>query len=491
MKALLAILCCLSQDEPAKILADPARRAVPEQRLAALEEFRGKARESVTAWAAARFLERSDREWRLVYDRLKTATGATAGTVEGTVLVAFSGQRMPVATGTVEKDARDPAAADLDAYFAKSWTGGAWDEAKHRAALDSLVQLLEKMAGKTEAGEVLRHFAQAHVAVLGDKAAAQAQKLGLAKEGDRWGRRENLVLYALTRGFGKTAYIPSEAEAAAKASTSFAPRYAHAVLETQKTFSRNSGYLLASSVFNVIPATGGPKGAAEHVKALSASVKAAVYCGQCKDGKLTCGACQGKKRIERLKCPRCKSIGWMQKPGGPADNLVRCTGCRGEGWFRNVECGGCKATGSAACLTCEGKPWRDGLKGCKECKACGTCRGKKEIEADCATCKGKGRVGYSLAGVPTTLCDACKGDAVTKSKCTDCAESGIADCGACGAKGARTKPGFKLSDVWTAEPCAACVGSGWPVPNLAVPCERCFGLGARLKPGADPTKLLE
>jgi hypothetical protein len=491
MKALLAILCCLAQDEPAKILADPARRSVPEQRLAALEAFHGKSHESSTAWAATRFLERSDREWRLVYDRLKTPTGATPGTVEGTVLVTFSGQRIPVSTGTVEKDVRDPAAAGLDAYFAQSWLGGAWDEAKHRAALEALMQILEKTAGKSEAGDVLRHFALVHVGALGDKAAAQAQKLGLSKEGDRWGKREHLLVYALSRGFGRTAYVPSDIEAAGRSSTVFPVRYAATLLDIQKAFTANSGYLQAAKGLSTLSGTGAPKGAAEHVKALAESLKKAVYCGQCKDGKSTCGACQGKKRIERLKCPRCKSIGWMQKPGAPADTLVKCIQCKGEGWFRNLPCGGCKETGNATCLTCEGKPWRDGFKGCKECKACGTCRGKKEVETECATCKGKGRVRFSLAGVPTELCDTCKGDAVTKSKCTDCSESGMADCVACGAKGARTKPGFKLSDVWTAEACAPCGGSGWPVPNLAVPCGKCLGLGARLKPVADPSKLLE
>jgi DnaJ-class molecular chaperone len=44
--------------------------------------------------------------------------------------------------------------------------------------------------------------------------------------------------------------------------------------------------------------------------------------------------------------------------------------------------------------------------------------------------------------------------------------------------------------VFTQQPCATCAGKGFPLANLAVPCERCLGLSFIALPAIDPLKTL-
>ena len=48
----------------------------------------------------------------------------------------------------------------------------------------------------------------------------------------------------------------------------------------------------------------------------------------------------------------------------------------------------------------------------------------------------------------------------------------------------------KVEDVYTAQPCTSCGGKGFPLPNLAVPCQRCSGLSFIALPAIDPLKTL-
>jgi hypothetical protein len=454
MRAALLVVClfCASQDDAYKILQDPARRAKDFDRQSALKFFREQSKQSPAAWIAARFLSRTDKEWKLSLDK-----GGPA-----------------------------PGAAELDAYLKTYWTGAALSDADHRKALEALELAIPK-AG--EGAEAHKLFMLLHASALGDRASDIISKFGYVKEGDRWGLREDLAVASIAAGLSKKSTVTGDVESKARASAAFGPKYAIGLFDLSRVFSANQGY---EAAYRSLLGMGGPAASArstEHFKALADSFKAAVYCKICKDGKMTCEQCQGKKRVD-LTCPVCHGLTWMQKPGAAGSTLIRCTKCLGQGVFKNAGCPGCGQTGIINCPVCVGKPWRDGFKGCKDCAICATCKGRKQLEKDCPTCHGKGRVGPFTAGIPTATCDACKGFAILKSACPDCKESGLAPCKNCGNGVRDGKFRTKLEDVFTQKPCAVCGGKGFPLPNLAVPCEHCLGLSFIALPALDPLKTL-
>jgi hypothetical protein len=490
MHSLALVFALLVQDDPFKTLSDPARRADAGARQAACEAFRARAGESAVHAAAARFLEKSDREWRLVFDRIKTPNGTVAGTLDGANFVPFSGQKIPAGSGAVEKDVRDAAGTELNAFLAKFWAAAPAD-AQHRDALTALAAASEK-AAKSEAGpDLFRLFAMAHLAALGDKGADLAGKFGLSKEDNRWGRKDELALWAIAKGFAKPAYVPAEAEKSALGSPAFAPRYVATLVQIAKVFSANTGFESTWKPLAKLSGAGAPKGTPDHMKALADGLKAAAACGNCKAGKVTCEVCDGKKKAD-FKCPKCKGLGWAQK-GEEANRLIKCTNCQGGCVFKNHPCTGCKATGQIECAVCgAGKGWRESFKGCKDCKTCATCKGRRETVTPCAKCKGKGRVPPEVMGIPTILCDDCKGAADIKENCKACGATGIGDCATCGGKEGKRdgKSGPKVEDVFTTESCGACAGKGWPWAGMAIPCDKCYGLGVRIKPTVDGSKML-
>src|SRR5581483_10229827 len=89
----LGLLFC-AQDESYRILQDPARRAKEFDRQTALKAFREHGKDNAAAWVAARFLEKSERQWKLTYDRLKTGSGVLLGTADGATFVATNGTKV-------------------------------------------------------------------------------------------------------------------------------------------------------------------------------------------------------------------------------------------------------------------------------------------------------------------------------------------------------------------------------------------------------------
>lgn len=490
MRAALLTLClCISfQDENYKILQDPARRAKDFDRKTALQAFKAQAQQSPAAYVAARFLEKSDRQWKLVYDRLKTSGATLIGTANGQDFVAYNGTRAAVSSGTLEKDVKDPAGVEVDAYLKTWWTGAALSDADHRKALEALEQSLGKV-GTSEGAEALKLFLLVHTSALGDRASDIVSKFGFSKEGALWGRKEDLAVSAIAGGLAKKAAVPADVESKARSAPGLGPKYAIALFDLARVFNSNQGYEGAYRALLGLAGAGAAPRVSEHFKALADSFKAAVYCKSCKDGKIQCDLCKGAKKFDQP-CPVCHTIGWAQKAGAAGSTLIRCGRCAGQGTFKNAGCPGCNQTGIINCPVCAGKPWRDGFKGCKEDKICDVCHGRKQTETPCGTCSGKGRVGPFTAGIPTTTCDTCKGFAIIKANCTACKESGLAPCAKCGDGVRDGKARAKIEDVYTAQPCAACGGKGFPLPNLAVPCDRCLGLSFVVQPATDPLKTL-
>ena len=451
--ALLAFCLCISfQDEPFKILQDPARRAKEFDRQTALKAFREQSKDNAAAWVAARFLEKTDKQWKL---------------------------------GT---DAKDPSGTELNAYLKTYWTGATLSDAEHRKALEALETSLGKV-GNNEGAEALKLFLLVHVSAIGDRASDIASKFGLAKDGDRWGRKDDLTLCALVGGISKKTAVTGELESRARSSPGLAPRYAVALFDLNKVFNSNQGYEAAYKSLLGLAAKDAPPRVAEHFKALADSLKGAVYCRVCKDGKMQCEMCQGKKRVDQP-CPVCHTLGWAQKGGAAGSTLIRCVRCAGQGSFKMAGCPGCKQTGIIDCPVCAGKPWRDNFLGCKEETICGTCKGRKQTERNCGTCGGKGRVPPITAGIPTATCDTCKGFAIIKENCKACKETGLAPCSKCGDGVRDGKNRVKAEDVYAAQPCTSCGGKGFPLPNLAVPCQRCSGLSFIALPAIDPLKTM-
>jgi len=381
--ALLTLLLLASaQDENFKILQDPARRAKEFDRQTALKAFKAQAKDNAAAWVAARFLEKTDKQWKLGYDK------------------------------------KDSSGTELDAYLKTYWTGAALSDAEHRKALEALEVAIGKV-DKSEGAEALKLFLLVHTSVLGDRASDIVAKFGFAKEGERWGRKDDLALCALVGGLAKKTLVSGELESRARSATSLAPRYAVSLFDLGKVFNANQGY---EAAYRALLGMGGPTApprASEHFKALADSLKGAVFCKVCKDGKITCEMCQGKKKFDQP-CPVCHTLGWAQKGGAAGSTLIRCVRCAGQGTFKMAGCPGCGQTGVINCPVCAGKPWRDGFKGCKECAICDVCHGRKQTEKNCGTCGGKGRVAPFTAGIPTAVCDTCKGFAVIKENCKAC-----------------------------------------------------------------------
>lgn len=125
---------------------------------------------------------------------------------------------------------------------------------------------------------------------------------------------------------------------------------------------------------------------------------------------------------------------------------------------------------------------------------CTNCQGVKEVKIACQKCGGKGRLippGLQ-ATRPKQLrkvgaqCPPCKGTGVEKTfRCEKC-KDGSVDCKKCEAP----KPPPEIEDLFASTPCARCEGKGQPFRNVAWPCPGCLGLGRRLVPKADPSKVL-
>lgn len=115
---------------------------------------------------------------------------------------------------------------------------------------------------------------------------------------------------------------------------------------------------------------------------------------------------------------------------------------------------------------------------------CTNCHGKKEMRFVCARCKGKG---FSINSLGAQIsCVPCRATGIERIvKCEKC-KDGFFDCRQCDKP--RNPP--DLDDICTAAPCPACDGRGLAFRNAAVPCRSCLGLGQKLAPKLDPSKIL-
>ena len=116
---------------------------------------------------------------------------------------------------------------------------------------------------------------------------------------------------------------------------------------------------------------------------------------------------------------------------------------------------------------------------------CTNCHGKKETKYYCQRCKGTGSLTSSLGA--KLVCPPCRGTGIDRIvKCEKC-KDGYVDCKQCDHK---PHPAPSMDDIVSVTPCAVCDGRGMAFRSAAVPCRACLGLGAKLVPKSDPSKVL-
>ncbi|HLY12475.1 MAG TPA: hypothetical protein VKW04_24440 [Planctomycetota bacterium] len=159
-------------------------------------------------------------------------------------------------------------------------------------------------------------------------------------------------------------------------------------------------------------------------------------------------------------------------PDGPAKEHVAALG-------RSIK-------GVAVCNVCQGQTKL----------RCTNCHGKKETKILCKKCNGKGKVpdpGYADLGargfnVPEIPCYPCRGRGYDLLiKCEKC-KDGFVDCKNCDRK-PRTPPA--MEEICTGDVCQQCDGRGYVFRNVLWACKSCLGLGQKLVPKADPSRVLQ
>jgi hypothetical protein len=327
--------------------------------------------------------------------------------------------------------------------------------------------------------------------------------LGLLAAQEPAGTPDQLTHHWIARLVNTPDKVEPALELAARNSPVFGARYAVILIDLRRALEAGRGYEAEWLALAQASPAGGPAGAADHLRALAKGFKDAVYCRECKNGRVECPRCKGKKTVD-LTCPKCEGKCRVKAPGqvGNSNVTQRCNNCNATGVFKNAPCPECDKGGTIACGACTGRPWHDRPCSRKDCRGgripCPTCQGRTKVAVKCAECGGKGRtraVGATEDSNASVKCRACDGKGTLKEEapCPGCTGSkyglGLDRCPECasGAKG----PQVLLSSVYTTEPCAACKGSGWPNPKEAAACPKCLGLGVRVKPVADPAKVLD
>jgi hypothetical protein len=306
----------------------------------------------------------------------------------------------------------------------------------------------------------------------------------------------------ILRQYDRPDLVDRKAEAAARSSPRFEVRYAGLLVQLHRAFAGGGDYEAAYRSLMEASPEGGPPGADAHLKALAASLKSAVYCTQCKAGRLSCPDCEGKGKTDQ-NCAVCEGKGRVRPPGavGKAVVSVKCRNCEGQKVFKGVVCSTCSRTGSIACPSCKGSPWRASAcyaAGCKEGRTpCAGCEGRGWVTVKCPFCtNGRAQAPGAVNGANVTMkCRNCEvdgqqGNGTLRHECRSCGKTGRVTCEDCGGVfSGKRGPGFRqvpITDVFRAEGCAvASVASG------PLPCSKCVGLGVRIRPASDPSKVLD
>jgi hypothetical protein len=119
---------------------------------------------------------------------------------------------------------------------------------------------------------------------------------------------------------------------------------------------------------------------------------------------------------------------------------------------------------------------------------CPNCCGKKETRINCPDCKGTGKKrvgnGFRASEVP---CYPCRGRGYLQRIVCEKCKDGYVTCAQCNGKSQKPP---ELDELFTLVPCPDCDGHGGTFRTVVWACHSCMGLGQKLAPKLDPTKLL-
>jgi DnaJ-class molecular chaperone len=112
--------------------------------------------------------------------------------------------------------------------------------------------------------------------------------------------------------------------------------------------------------------------------------------------------------------------------------------------------------------------------------------GDARVTQKCRTC-GENHGVFRLGG----KCEACTGTGLVRSPVCEGRPGFKRVDVATGQAAAVKRPGLWGGEAFSAERCGDCAGEGWLSPRIALACPRCAGLGVRLRPASDPSKILD
>ncbi len=133
------------------------------------------------------------------------------------------------------------------------------------------------------------------------------------------------------------------------------------------------------------------------------------------------------------------------------------------------------------------------LARCTQCEngkvKCPKCAGDGKLDVKCKKCDG---TGFYEKGGGRVMCNDCRGKGVYKDVECGCGKTGNkTDCTNCKGKTWYPKLGTPdLAEIYTLKTCTHCSGRGTGVPNVALACPFCGGLGRAAIPTGDPAKTL-
>lgn len=392
------------------VVVDPARRAEPSVREGARALLKSLAADKKPAadlaMAAYVFLSRDDYEWGLTADVVAGQRGRVVKRSDTLQVLVLADKREVRIEAGAKVDLAQPgeALSTLQEYFK---TLDVEKLGESPAAALKLAAKLKELRGKNAPAEPLALFAAGEASVLLGASKGAAAKdlepafkdLGWEKSefGLVWGAKAGLAMddYRKWMSSGEYGLAVVQFQSDYKGVGDLNVRYAMGLLQVLKALADNRGYTKAASYLELQSRTAPTSASRDHLTALGRSVRLGSPCMACGgSSKVNCTTCRGKVKIN-IQCGKCGGSGQVNSLRG----IVRCTGCNGQGTFKNVDCPHCKATpGKADCKArgCDKPVKPPTFDSFATAYKCGLCKGQgslfRHAAYSCPECAGIGLI---------------------------------------------------------------------------------------------------